>query len=120
MRRITIPTGLLATSLGALALAAPASAVTTSQLEQAGPNPSEAWLLIAQDNLRDLQTVEAWQRIAQEHLRDLRAVEAWQRIAQDNLRDLRAQERPPRPSARKGHRVVWRGGRWRQVPLAGN
>jgi len=82
------------------------------------PNPSEAWLRIAQDNLRDLRVAEAWQRIAQDNLRDLRAVEAWQRIAQDNLRDLQAQERPPRPSARKGHRVVWRGDRWRQVPLA--
>ena len=38
MRRITIPTGLLAVSLGVLAFAAPASAVTSSQLERAGWN----------------------------------------------------------------------------------
>src|SRR5688572_21777262 len=38
MRRITIPTGLLALSLGVLAFAAPASAVTSAQLEQAGWN----------------------------------------------------------------------------------
>ena len=66
------------------------------------PSPSEAWLVIAQDNLRDLRVTEAWQQIARDNLRDFQAVEAWQGIARDNLRDLRVQERRAR-RAKKGH-----------------
>ena len=103
MRRITIPTGLLATSLGVLALAAPASAVTTSQPEQAGPDPSETWQQVARDNLRDLQVTELLQQVARDNFRDLQVTELWQQIARDNLRDLRVQERRARRQAKKGH-----------------
>ena len=97
MRRITLPTGVLATALGVLALASPASAATSSPLGQA-----EAWQQIARDNLHDLGVAEAWQQIARDNLRDLQAVEAWQGVARDNLRNLRVQERRAR-RAKKGH-----------------